>query len=150
MNSLNKMADLKSKIGEEDRNFFKQLEERCHILRHDSSVHPPLSYDDYHFVTLTTQEVKKILSIAQKNDDVFLRPINGKSGLHPAFAIIAFSDSFPGTEGDHDWLLQFDQDQLPKGYNFQTLEPYFANEDNLRKAKFANMEFETEEHHYTY
>ena len=71
LNSLNKMADLKSKIGEEDRNFLKQLEERCHILRHDSSVHPPLSYDDYHFVTLTTPEVKKILSIAQKNDDVF-------------------------------------------------------------------------------
>ena len=138
-------------LREEDKKFLDGLEKRCHEIVTDTTVRPSHTYSHYHNVKLTQKEMRRILAIVNRSSNVLLRPINGAFGFHPAFQVVYFEDTAPGIETeDHESLLCFDRNQLPKGYDFTRLVEYFASQGNLQKAKFAGLEFETEEHHYTY
>ena len=95
--------------------------------------------------------MERILSIVKGRGDVLLMPIQGEFGFHPAFQVLYFEDTALGIEKtEHKPILRFDRDQLSQGYDFARLAKHFTSQVNLQKARFAGVEFKTEEHHYTY
>lgn len=135
-------------LAEEDRKFLKDLDSKCYTLRHDTSVSPPMWWGDYHDVKVTTEEIEKVLGVVESNESLIFMPIQGSFGFHPAFAVVGVL-SVPGVN-ETEYLVHIDSAQLPEGYNFTTLKKHFANRDNVRKARFADITFDLGEGRYLY
>lgn len=138
-------------ITEEDGKFLKTLNAKCNEIAEEQFEKSPISRTYYKNIKLSVSEVERILSIVENRGNVLLMPIGGEFGFHPAFQVLYFEDTAPGIEKfEHKPILRFDRDQLPQGYDFARLAEHFTSQGNLQKARFAGVEFEVEEHHYTY
>ena len=143
-------------LNEEDKRFLKNLETRVHSIKNSSFIPNmggrtiPVALDDYKESKLTVDEIEKVLSISESASNVVLRPLQSNFGFFPCYEVLFLGGNFPGTEGERNYLLRFSKHQLPEGYNFNRLKEYFCSKDNLRKAGFAGIKFETEENAYDY
>ncbi|MDP1695988.1 MAG: hypothetical protein Q8L29_03680 [archaeon] len=132
----------KPTVNKKDLEFLVKLDKKLHFVSPSTYCEHPVYFDDYHRETkMDLEEVEIMLKVLEKNNLVF-HPINTSHGFAVGFQILN-----PDTKGD---ILTFREDQLPKGYNFQSLKRYFLNPNNEARAKSLNIKIFPDREHYDY
>lgn len=142
-------------ITERDMNFLRRLDGE---LRSIKVIEDPYAHHDwqkkfidetFHDRQISNREALRILGISRKNDVAFY-PSTTQYGFATAFELSRVDLVAFGVEPVTELLLRFRESQLPKGYDFNNLSPYFLEEMNQRTAKLAGIEIKSDQVYYTY
>ncbi len=142
-------------LTERDIRFLKNLDEQ---LRSTEIIEDPYARHDwqkrfvnenFHDRQISNREALRILGISRKNN-VVLYPSTTQFGFATAFGMERVDLVAPEVEPITELLLRFREDQLPKGYDFERLSPYFLEDINMRTANLAGIEIKPDKVNYIY
>ena len=142
-------------LTERDERFLSNLDSQ---LRSTEIIEDPYARHDWQkkFVSedfserqISCRELLRIVGISRKNNVAFY-PSTTQFGFATAFGIEKVELVAPGVEPVTELLLRFRESQLPKGYNFEKLSPYFLEDMNMRTASLAGIEIKPDKVHYVY
>lgn len=142
-------------ITERDMNFLRNLDGQLRstkIIENRLETRPWLRTfvdETFHDRQISHREALRILGISRKNDVAFY-PSTTQYGFATAFELSRVDLVAFGVEPITELLLRFRESQLPKGYDFNSLSPYFLEEMNQRTAKLAGIEIKSDQVYYTY
>jgi len=142
-------------LTQRDMNFLNNLDKQ---LRSVEIIENPRAHHDFQkrFADetfsnrkLTKRDTIRILAVSRRNNAV-LYPTTTQFGFATAFGLNKIEPIAIGAHPVNELLLRFREDQLPKGYDFDTLSPYFLEDLNIRTANLAGIEIHEEKVHYVY
>ena len=134
--------------GIRDREFLANLDKKFHYVMESwaetniSGTSHKLYIDQYTNQKINPDEIEKVLGLIDKKTGLALTPINTNWGFSVGFQVLYLFGKMP--------LLQFLEEQLPKGYNFNRLSQVFNRPDNIEMLISCNLEKPQERWHYEY
>ncbi len=150
MNFLNKMTILENLTSEEIK-YFKGIDAKLRSSQNfHSRVYGEVSADNYADSKLEAFELQKILDLFIKKKDIIFYPVNTSMGFAVGFQFLKLDNLDSTKKIKKELLLRFREDQLPKGYTFQNLSPFFMMKENIKKAKIIGEEIVNNYEHYDY
>lgn len=135
------LEDKTKKCREErDLKFLKKLDERLCKKFHTTYCNVPvLDLIAKDGVTITQEEIEKLLKIITERDDLVFYPTNINTGFRVGFQVSQGYKPMPGVEAERERLLTFGESQLPKEYDFKKLSKTFLNKRNIQLMTFFDM-----------
>jgi len=119
-------------ISTEDKEtaFIKGVDSKLRTEKPTSTRFGEGVIDEFHNKRMNESELRKILEAVEKRSDIVLTPANVNMGLSIGFIVSQVDEQVPGVQ-ERSILLLCKEKQLPPGYDFSSLAPYFMSERNI-------------------
>lgn len=105
--------------------------------------------EEYSDEKMIPSEIECVLKIIQEQKLVFT-PMNCCMGLSVGFKVSRIDNHTIGVPAEISDLLDFKEDQLPKGYDFNRLSQVFGSAANKQLLEYAGLDPIKDRVHYEY
>ena len=136
-------------LTNEEIEFFKKIDKRLReFMIVNTKFYRDVGVDNYKDSKLEYGEMKKILNLTIKKNDLVFYPVNTSIGFAVGFQFIKWE--LGESKKKSELLLRFRESQLPEGYNFKNLSSFFMRKENVRKAEYLGEGIVNSRDHYDY
>lgn len=127
-----------------NKEFLESLNKKLHRVE-DFAMWPNMrgrelrsSTDLFTDKSMTRDELERLLGIVEK-DELMVYPTNTNMGLSVGFVVAEGYAIAPGVPPSIHVRVLFKENQLPQGYDFDRLKPYFLSDKNVDRMHFYGL-----------